>query len=94
MVQEAVCRSLRRRYLMRQVREIRQIGTSGNQLVLSVRTDSATVDLRLEKPGEGSQPFGNNGMLLTDASGSYYIIPDRGALPKWQQRLLTLYFGD
>jgi ATP-binding cassette subfamily B protein len=93
-VQEAVCRSLRRRYLMRQVREIRQIGTSGNQLVLSVRTDSATVDLRLEKPGEGSQPFGNNGMLLTDASGSYYIIPDRGALPKWQQRLLTLYFGD
>ena len=57
-------------------------------------TDSGAAALRLEKPGEGSQPFGANGLLLTDAGGSYYIIPDRGALPKRQQRLLTLYFGD
>ena len=92
--QEAVRRSLGRRYLFRQVHEIRQIGTSGNRLVLSVRTDDGAASLRLEKPGEGSQPFGRNGLLLRDSSGSYYIIPDRGVLPKRQQRLLTLYFGD
>ena len=87
-------RSLGRRYLLRRIREIRQIRTSGNLLTLSVLTDSGPAALRLEKPGEGSQPFGPSGLLLTDAGGSYYVIPDRGALPKHQQRLLTLYFGD
>ena len=62
--------------------------------MLSVLTDNGPASLRLEKPGEGSQPFGRGGILLADAGGSYYIIPDRGALPKHQQRLLTLYFGD
>ena len=79
---------------MRRIGEIRQIRTSGNQLTLSVLTESGPATLRLEKPGEGSQRFGRSGMLLADAVGSYYIIADRGALPKWQQRLLTLYFGD
>ncbi len=91
---EAVRRSLGRRYLLRPIREIRQIRTSGNLLMLSVLTDSGPAALRLEKPGEGSQPFGGGGLLLTDAGGSCYVIPDRGALPKYQQRLLTLYFGD
>ena len=92
--QEAVRRSLARRYLIRRIQEIRQVHTSGSQLVLSVLTEGGPAKLRLEKPGEGCQDFGAHGLLLTDPEGNYYVIPDRSALPRRQQRLLTLYFGD
>jgi ATP-binding cassette subfamily B protein len=94
LTQEAVRRSLARRYLIRRVQEIRQLRTSGTQLALSVFTDGGLAKLRLEKPGEGCQDFGARGLLLTDPEGNYYVIPDRGALPRRQQRLLALYFGD
>ncbi len=92
--QEAVRRSLARRYLIRRIREIRQLRTSGPQLALTVYTDGGSTRLRLERPGEGCQDFGAHGLLLTDPDGNYYLIPDRSALPRRQQRLLTLYFGD
>ena len=92
--QEAIRRSLARRYLIRRVKEIGQLRTSGAQLALSVLTDGGPAKLRLEKPGEGCQDFGAHGMLLTDPEGNYYLIPDRSALPRRQQRLLTLYLGD
>jgi ABC-type multidrug transport system ATPase subunit len=92
--QEAVRRSLARRYLIRRIQEIRQLRTSGTQLALSVLTEGGPATLRLEKPGEGSQEFGAHGLLLTDPGGNYYLIPDRSTLPQRQQRLLTLYFGD
>jgi hypothetical protein len=92
--QEAVRRSLARRYLIRRIEEIRQVRTSGAQLALSVLTDGGPAKLQLEKPGEGCQHFGAQGLLLTDPEGNYYVIPDRSALPQRQQRLLTLYFGD
>ncbi|MEN6494321.1 MAG: DUF1854 domain-containing protein, partial [Thermoguttaceae bacterium] len=92
--QEAMLWSLGRRYLLRQIREIRQIHTSGSSLSLSVVTDSGPSRIHLEKPGEEVQPFGSHGLLLVDAHGCYYVLPDRGALPKRQRRLLTLYFGD
>ena len=92
--QEAVRRSLARRYLIRRIQEIRQVHTSGSQLAMSVLTDGGPAKLRLEKPGEGCQDFGAHGLLLTDPEGNYYVIPDRSALPRRQQRLLTLYFGD
>jgi ATP-binding cassette subfamily B protein len=92
--QEAVRRSLARRYLIRRIQEIRQLRTSGTQLAMSVLTDGGPAKLRLEKPGEGCQHFGAHGLLLTDPEGNYYVIPDRGALPLRQQRLLTLYFGN
>ncbi len=92
--QEAVRRSLARRYLIRRIQEIRQVRTSGNQLSMSVLTDRGPAKLRLEKPGEGCQEFGAHGLLLTDPEGNYYAIPDRRALPRRQQRLLALYFGD
>jgi hypothetical protein len=91
---ELVRRSLGRRYFLRRIGEIRQFRASGNQLTMAVMTDSGPATLCLEKPGEGSQPFGRNGMLLSDVNSSYFIIADRGSLPKWQQRLLALYFGD
>jgi ATP-binding cassette subfamily B protein len=93
-VQEAVRRSLARRYLIRRIQEIRQVHTSGSQLSMSVLTDGGPAKLRLEKPGEGCQDFGAHGLLLTDPEGNYYAIPDRNALPRRQQQLLTLYFGD
>jgi ATP-binding cassette subfamily B protein len=92
--QEAVRRSLARRYLIRRVQEIRQVRTSGAQLTLSVLTDGGPAKLRLEKPGEGCQDFGAHGLLRSDPEGNYYGIPDRTTLPRRQQRLLTLYFGD
>ena len=91
---EAINRSLGRRYLLRRIREIRQIRTSENVLALSVTTDGGPAAIRLTKPGEGSQPFGAGGLLLIDAAGNCFVIPDRNAIPKWQQRLLTLYFGE
>ena len=93
-VQEAVRRSLARRYLIRRIQEIRQVHTGGSQLSMSVLTDRGPAKLRLEKPGEGCQDFGAHGLLLTDPDGNYYAIPDRRTLPHRQQRLLTLYFGD
>ena len=93
-VQEAVRRSLARRYLIRRIQEIRQVHTSGSQLSMSVLTDGGPAKLRLEKPGEGCQDFGAHGLLLTDPEGNYYAIPDRNALPRRQKQLLTLYFGD
>ena len=92
--QEAVRRSLARRYLIRRIQEIRQAAHQRQQLALSVLTDGGPAKLRLEKPGEGCQDFGAHGLLLTDPEGNYYVIPDRSALPRRQQRLLTLYFGD
>jgi ATP-binding cassette subfamily B protein len=92
--QEAVRVSLKRRYLLRYVQEIRQMRTRENLLALSVTTDSGPATIRLDKPGEGSQPFGPNGLLLIDAAGNCFVIADRDALPKRQRQLLTLYFGD
>ena len=80
--QEAINRSLGRRYLLRRILEIRQIRTSENVLSLSVETDGGPAAIRLTKPGEGSQPFGPSGLLLTDAMGNCFVIPDRSAIPK------------
>jgi ABC-type multidrug transport system ATPase subunit len=90
----AVEQSLGRRYLIRRICEVRQVRTSGRQLVLSVSTDSGPARIQLEKPGQGFQPFGPRGLLLVDGQGNYFVVPDRGALPKRQQRVLALYFGD
>lgn len=92
--QQAMLQSLGRRYFLYRIQEIRQIITKGNLLEMDVSTDSGAAKFHLDKPGEGSQSFGRNGLLLTDARGNYYVIPDRHALPKRQQRLLNLYFGD
>jgi ATP-binding cassette, subfamily B, bacterial len=87
-------RSLSRRYLLRPVREIRQMSTKGNLLDMLLVTDCGTVKFQLDKPGAGRQYYGDGGLLLVDAKGNYYIIPDSDALPKHQKRLLNLYFGD
>jgi hypothetical protein len=92
--QEAVMQSVRRRYLLRRISEIRQVRTKGKLLVLNVSTEAGPAGIQLEKPGEGVQPFGRSGLLLVTAEGDYYVVPDRGTLPKRQQRLLALYFGD
>ena len=92
--QQAILQSLGRRYFLCRIREIRQMSTKGNLLEMTVLTDSGAAKFHLDKPGEGSQAFGRDGLLLVDAGGNYYIIPDRLALPKRQQRLLNLYFGD
>jgi ATP-binding cassette subfamily B protein len=93
-VQETVEKSLSRRYLLRFIREIRQVRTGGTSLVFSVLTDDGPARFELAHSGEGFQSFGKNGLLLVDAPGSCYVIPDRSRLPGYQQRLLKLYFGD
>ena len=92
-VREAVQRSLDRRYLLRRILEIRQIRTLGNQLAFSVVTDGGPARFQLERPSEGFQSFGRQGLMLVDAEGNYYVVPDRGALADRQQRLLALYLG-
>lgn len=92
--QEVVCRSLARRYFLQRIRAIRQIHTQGNQLVLLALTDRGAIRLQLEKPGDGYQTFGKDGLLLADSRGNYFLFPSRSELSKRQQRLLSLYLGD
>jgi ATP-binding cassette subfamily B protein len=92
--QQAVSRSLARRYLLQRIRSIRRVQPRGNQLELSVVTDRGPAKVQLERPGDGYQCFGNDGLLLADARGNYYVIPARSELPTSQQRLLALYLGD
>ena len=73
--------SLARRYLIRHIRKSAKCGPAAAQLALSVLTDGGPAKLRLEKPGEGCQHFGAQGLLLTDPEGNYYVIPDHSALP-------------
>ena len=49
---QAVERSLDRRYLLRTIREIRQLRSSGNMLEMSVLTGGGVEMVRLDKPGE------------------------------------------
>ena len=91
---EAVLCSLGRRHLLRPIREIRQVRTLGQRLDFSVETESGAARFQLENPGENVQAFGRRGLLLLDTQGKYYVIPDRTTLPKRQQCLLALYFGD
>ncbi len=91
---KSIERSLSRRYLLRTVRSIRQIRTSASALHLTLQTEAGVATLKLERPGEGSQPYGRGGLLLIDPAGNCYVIPDRSALPKRQKRLLALYFGE
>ncbi|MCE5268069.1 MAG: DUF1854 domain-containing protein [Planctomycetaceae bacterium] len=93
-VREAIEQTLRRQYLLRRVREIRQIRTRENALTMLAITDGGSATIRLDKPGEGAQPFASNGLLLIDSGGHYFVISNRDTLPRRQQRLLSLYFGD
>lgn len=92
--QESILHSLSRRYLLRRIREIRQIRTNASRLVLFLETESGPARVQLEKQSDAVQSFGARGLLLVDSQGGYFVLPDRGTLPKRQQRLLTLYFGD
>jgi hypothetical protein len=86
--------AMQRRNPIRHVVDVRDIRPDGNSLILSVTTDGGSAKLCMEKAGEGFQRYGDNGMLLTDSSGNYFVVDDRKKLPKGSQRLLTLYFGD
>lgn len=93
-VQDAVERSLRRRYLLHPIHEIRQIRANGGLLKLSVVTDRGPVNLEMERRIDGPQPFGSRGMLLVDTRGNDYVVPDCAKLPVRQRKLLALYFGE
>jgi len=90
----AVRQSLARRYLLRQIYELRQIRTQANVMSFSVLTDSGPARFELDRPRESYQAFGPGGLLLCDVQGNYFVIPDRAALPRSQRRLLALYFAD
>ena len=90
----AVRQSLARRYLLRQIYELRQIRTQANVMSFSVLTDSGPARFELDRPRESYQAFGPDGLLLCDVQGNYFVIPDRAALPRSQRRLLALYFAD
>ena len=90
----AVQRSLGRRYLLQAVDEIRQIRNAGNQIVLVVLHNGVRAEIEVDNRGDTSCPFGDNGLLLIDVQGCYYVIADRDRLPKQQRKLLELYFGN
>jgi ATP-binding cassette subfamily B protein len=92
--QQAVRRSLDRRYLLRPIREIKQVHTDRLGLAFLVMTDGGLVRFSLDRPAENAVPFGPNGLLLLDRTGTFYVIPDRKALPARQQQLLELYCAE
>ncbi len=91
---EVVAASVNLRNPIRRVVELREIRPDGNALTLSVLTERGPAKIRMEKAGEGFQRYGDNGLLLLDSGGGYFVVPDRKTLPRYPQRLLTLYFGD
>lgn len=92
--QAAVRRSLDRHYLLRRIQTIQQLHTRGHQLEFAVQTDQGPARFVIERPQEASQRFGPRGLLLVDRRAHWYVIPDRTALPRAQQRLLSLYFEE
>ncbi len=93
-VRTAVRQSAERRRLLRRIDEFRQVRTCGNALEMTVVTADGVENLRMEKSGDGLQRYGRRGLLLVDGSGRYYVVLDRSTLPKAQQQLLSLYFGE
>jgi len=93
-VRTAVRQSAERRRLLRRIDEFRQVRTCGNALEMTVVTEDGVENLRMEKSGDGLQRYGRRGLLLIDGSGRYYVVLDRSTLPKAQQQLLSLYFGE
>jgi ATP-binding cassette subfamily B protein len=93
-VRAAVRRSTERRQVLHRIDEFRQVRTSGNALELIVGTPNGTESIRMEKSSDGLQRYGRRGLLLVDGRGRYYVVPDRDALPRAQQQLLSLYFGE
>jgi ATP-binding cassette subfamily B protein len=93
-VRAAVRSSAQRRQVLHRIDEFRQIRTSGNALELIVGTPNGVENIRMEKSSDGLQRYGRRGLLLVDGNGRYYVVPDRDALPKAQQQLLSLYFGE
>lgn len=91
--QEAVRRSLNRRYLLRQITEIRGVRTAGDRLEIAVETETGPATFRLDPRGDALQTYGRNGRLLIDIDQNYFVIPDLDALPRRQRRLLALYLG-
>ena len=90
----AVRRSAERRQALRRIDEFRQVRTCGNALELIVGTPDGVENIRMQKSSDGLQRFGRHGLLLIDGGGRYFVVPDRDALPKTQQQLLSLYFGE
>lgn len=93
-IQESLRRSLGRQHFLRPILGIQQMRTKGNLLTMLVITKGGSENIYIDKPGEGCFPYGAKGLLLLDTKGNYFIIPDRSTLPKYQQRLFDLYFGD
>ncbi len=89
-----VRRSAERRQTLCRIDEFRQVRTCGNALELTIATADGVENIRMEKSSDGLQRYGRCGLLLVDGDGRYYVVPDRGALPKAQQQLLSLYFGE
>jgi ATP-binding cassette subfamily B protein len=91
---DAVAEVVKRQNPIRRVVEIRDIRADGNAVILSVLAEPGPVEVRMEKAGESFQRYGDDGLLLAGADGEYFLVPNRSALPKYAQRLLTLHFGD
>jgi len=89
----AVQRSLGRRYLLRPLAGLRQIRSEGNRAVLLVSIDGVRREVQVDNRDDNVCRFGDNGLLFIDVEGIYYVIADRGDLPKRQRNLLELYFG-
>jgi ATP-binding cassette subfamily B protein len=90
----AVRHSVERRQILNRIEEFQQVRTCANALELTVVTADGVETIRIEKSSDGLQRYGRRGLLLIDGSGRYYVVPDRDSLPKTQQQLLGLYFGE
>jgi hypothetical protein len=93
-VRAAVRRSVQSRQALLRIEEFRQVRTCGNALELTIATAEGVEDIRMDKSGDGLRRYGRRGLLLVDGGGRHFVVPDRRALPKQQQQLLSLYFGE
>ncbi len=95
----AVAASIANRQVLEHVQSIGQMQTRGSLLEMRVATRQGNKTILLDKSGDANnnftwQSYGRRGFLLTDTTGSRFIISDCSTLPKHQQQLLSLYFGE
>ena len=93
-VRDLLDASLRRQYLLQEVRKLHGIRPDGTHLRCDATTDAGRTSFLVPCDRGALKRHGAAGRLLVDLHDDHYLIPDFAALPASQQRMLRLHFVD
>ncbi len=88
---DLVERSLRKRYFVHTVQEIKDIRLQDNYLRFSVQTDLGPQRFTVRWQADRAQDYGTHGKMLLDTDENRYLVADVEGLPEDQRRLFRRY---